>query len=86
LLLQVKSAKRKKDNRKIIWRSKITFVYLCINKDDMSKQMFNRPSSEWTEKYSTKKESKFESYTNTFFGFVFFGWLILLLMTIGGKK
>jgi len=52
----------------------------------MSKQMFNRPSSEWTEKYSTKKENKSESYTNTFFGFVFFGWLILLLMTIGGKK
>jgi hypothetical protein len=52
----------------------------------MSKQMFNRPSSEWTKKYSTKKENKFESYTNTFFGFMFFGWLILLLMTIGSKK
>jgi len=52
----------------------------------MSKQMFNRPSSEWTKKYSTKKESKFESYTNTLSGFIFFGWLILLLMTIGGKK
>ena len=37
MLLQVKSAKRKKDNRKIIWRSKITFVYLCINKLNATK-------------------------------------------------